>query len=516
MNINSGNNHNRELVATVRGRYEHTKAAIEAQEALLSRPHFSLRLQVYLAFFLAFLLATGIATALVMGIYQVESKIAFLEIVNDYGLQVEEARRYEKNYFLYGTGLDAALQAIFRASETLDRNSTELSVILGKKRLSSILENITRYEDTLEKLSQFEREGKRSDSKWKKSELEPELRKQGHRMVSLAHELLAVEKKSMSTVIARTRNIHILSLILLLVSMVCIAYILGSRLLENITRFESYARRIASGDFTPITPTRRYRDEFTDLALSINEMLLELESHESALIQSHKIRAIGTLTAGIAHELNNPLNNITLTTHVLLEDYSTLDDEERQEMIGDTINEVDRAKGIVSNLLEFARESSSQMEPLDLLRVVKSTVSLASNEIKLSGIQIDVRATENLPRIHGDRQQLKQVFLNLILNAISASSKGGKIQILVLPADEPNEIAVKIIDFGTGIPPNILDRIFDPFFTTKDTGKGTGLGLSVSQGIIAKHRGRIRVDSRPNKGSTFTVILPITTLSSDL
>ena len=241
-------------------------------------------------------------------------------------------------------------------------------------------------------------------------------------------------------------------------------------------------------------------------------MIQELEKHEATIVQSHKMRAIGTLTAGVAHELNNPLNNITITAHMLLEDYDTMNKDEHIDMINDLINEAARSKKIISNLLDFARESSSQVESLDMEKLLRDTIDLASNQLKLSGIEIRFRTTDNLPRIHGDSQQLQQVFLNLILNAIDASSKGQKIQILLVPADEPNYVAVKVIDTGKGIPEHIIGSIFDPFFTTKGKGRGTGLGLSVSQGIVGKHGGRIRVSSRERSGTIFTVILPITTI----
>ena len=264
--------------------------------------------------------------------------------------------------------------------------------------------------------------------------------------------------------------------------------------------------------FTPITPARRYKDEFTELALAINQMIQELENRAAVLVQSHKMRAVGTLTAGVAHELNNPLNNITLTAHMLLEDYEELDESEKKDMIKDVVQEAGRSKKIISNLLDFARESSSELEPLALEEILQGTIALASNQVKLSGIKILLQSTGNLPRVHGDSQQLQQVFLNLILNAIDASPKGSKIEVLVLPADDPKYVAVKVIDSGNGIPEHILHSIFDPFFTTKPKGSGTGLGLSVSQGIVAKHGGRISAASQEGKGATFTVTLPITTI----
>lgn len=439
-----------------------------------------------------------------------------MEIVNEYVVEVEQTRRFEKNFFLYGTGLTDAFDAIYQAKRILNRHRVELEKIIGSEARQVILDNINDYLKLLEHLTNLERGAKNYDYETKKKELEHEVRKQGQKMLSFAEEVMKKEKEALSAAMSRSRAISLYSLLVLLVFMCVVSYFLGSRMLSSIGRFDHYAHRIASGDFRPITPTRRYRDEFTDLAISINQMMHELEIHEAVLIQSHKMRAVGTLTAGVAHELNNPLNNITLTAHMLMEDFDELEDDQCKEMIEDVVNEADRAKSIVSNLLDFARESGTQLEPLDLTRLLNDTINLVGNQLKLAGIKIEFKATDKLPRIHGDGQQLRQVFLNLLLNAIAASPKGAKIQVLALPADEPNEVAIKVIDFGDGIPKHILTRIFDPFFTTKQKGKGTGLGLSVSQGIIAKHGGLIRVSSREGEGSTFTVTLPVTTISDEI
>ena len=505
-----------DIAKTLEGHYEHIKAAESARRALLSRRRFSLRLQIYLGFFLVFLFAVGIAAILLVTMYQVEEKLRILEIVNDYMIEIQQARRFEKNYLLYGTNLGDALENVYKAKDVFDRNEKGLRTILAKDGQSIIPTNIDIYEKLLKQLLELEQKGKESPQYTNhKKEIELELRKHGQKMVSFAQDLMDKEKSAVSKALARSRNIHIYSLIVLLIFIVFNAYFLGSRILGNIGRFTVYASRIASGDFTPITPTRAFRDEFTDLAIAINHMIQELESREAVLIQSHKMRAVGTLTAGVAHELNNPLNNITLTAHMLLEDYDVLSDEEREDMVKDVVNEAKRSKDIISNLLDFARESGSQLEPLDLKQLLNDTINLAANQIKLSGIRIEFQATDNLPRVHGDSQQLRQVFLNLIMNAIDASAKGDKIQVLVLPADDPKYVAVKVIDFGAGIPDHILGSIFDPFFTTKGKGKGTGLGLSVSQGIVAKHGGRIRVSSREGHGSTFTVTLPVTTIPAE-
>ena len=519
MSQKEGNPHHdlADQAKSLEGRYERIHAVESTRKALLARRRYSLRLYIYLAFFLIFLIAIGVATSMMLTIDEVEKKLRFLEIANEYMLEIRQARRFEKNFFLHGTNLNDALENVYQAKQILNDNKEELGKIIGKDSQSIILFNFRRYEVLLKRLVDLE-QTKRNNPDYppRKKEIESELSRHGQEMVSQANHLMKKEKESLSEAILHSRHIHMYSLIFLLFFLVLNAYLLGSRILGTIGRFSMHAKRIASGDFTPIPPGRRFRDEFTDLAIAINQMLQELESREAVLIQSHKMRAIGTLTAGVAHELNNPINNITITAHMLLEDYDHLSDEERKEMVRDVVNEAGRSKAIISDLLDFARESGSQLEPLDLPELLRETINLASNQIRLSGIKIELQSRGHLPRIHGDRQQLRQAFLNLILNAVDASSKGGEIQVLVVPAGEPGYVAVKMIDFGSGIPEQTLDSIFDPFFTTKAGGKGTGLGLSVSQGIVAKHGGRILVSSVQGKGSTFTVILPVTTIPADI
>ncbi len=493
-------------------RIERIRDAKSAKSALLARPPLSLRLQFILGFLLAFLFSVAIALAIIKDIYEVEKKIKGLEIVNDYVIEIEQARRFEKNYFLYRTNLDDAFESVYKAKTLLYATRVELKKIIGETKYQEILDNITEYESLLEGLVSSSTKSIDGREDPLDKEIEAKLRKQGQKMISLAQDVMIKEQASMERAIDRSKRTQIYSLIVLLFIMLITAYLLGSRILSNIKRFESYALRIAEGDFELITPARKYRDEFTNLAIAINHMVQELEEHEAMLVQSHKMRAIGTLTAGIAHELNNPLNNITLTSHMLIEDFKELEEPEQLEMVQDVVDEADRAKKIVANLLDFTRESETKLEPLDLVTLVKGTIQLAGNQLKIAGIKAGFHATENLHRIQGDSQQLRQVFLNLILNAVAASSKGDKIEILAHPADQPDHVAVKVVDHGTGISKHVLANIFDPFFTTKETGKGTGLGLSVSQGIIAKHGGKILVDSKEGHGSTFTVILPITTI----
>lgn len=495
----------------------HMEIIQEARRALLNRKHFSVRNHIYITFILVFLFAMGVAGILIFNIYQIQQRLEFLEFVNEFTSEIQQARRYEKNFFLYGTNIDDAVDNIRLAQSIYTLNADQFSEIMGPSLQQSLLARIEAYERLLNQVADIKKRhpDRLADSGHMES-IQTEIRLYGNSILNSAQGLMKMEKSNLTRTLNRSRDIHFYSLIVLLLILAVNAYLLGTRIYTTLKRFSNYAQRIAAGDFTPITPQRRYRDEFTYLALAINEMIKEIDNREAALIQTHKMRAVGTLTAGVAHELNNPLNNIMLTIHMLIEDYKTLSDAERLDMLRDAVDETGRARKIISNLLDFARESTSTMETLDLTKLLRGTIALVENQIRFSGIKIELQATENLPHIHGDGQKLQQVFLNLILNAVDASSKGGKVQILALPGDKPDFVKVKVIDYGSGIPKHILSSIFDPFFTTKPKGKGTGLGLSVSQGIVAKHGGQILVSSEEKSGSSFTVILPVTTFPKSI
>jgi signal transduction histidine kinase len=485
-----------------------------ALKALRERPKFSIRMQIRLSVASSLIIFFAVAAALIITTREIEKKVRLLEITNTFLFETQQARRLEKNYFLYGTHITDSLDSIRAAKNILIENSAHFNSVPIKESFGDVLSKIEQYERALEKIEDVERQPKSQEYFWNKRDAESGTRRHGQELTSLAQHLVQVEKDSLDHVILLSRKVHVISFLFLFLLFVFNTVVLGRRVLSPLKRFLSYADRIAAGDYSPIMPVRRYRDEFSTLAIAINYMVRELERRQDILVQSHKLRAIGTLTAGIAHELNNPINNISLTVHMLKEDYPELSEEQRLEMVNDLINEVERSKKIVRNLLDFARESESNMEPLDLAGVINETLALAGNQIALAGIKVDLQVMPHLPRIQGDRQQLEQAFLNLILNAIDVTPAGSRLQILAIPADEPNFVAVKVTDYGPGIPEHILPSIFDPFFTTKT--KGAGLGLSICQGLIAKHGGSISVKTRMNEGTTFTVRLPVTTFPANV
>ncbi|HUJ90746.1 MAG TPA: ATP-binding protein, partial [Syntrophorhabdales bacterium] len=231
----------------------------------------------------------------------------------------------------------------------------------------------------------------------------------------------------------------------------------------------------------------------------------ELEQAQTQLIRTEKLASLGQLAAGVAHEINNPLGTITIYAHLLLKGMDK--DDPRREDVELIVNESNRAKEIVQGLLSFARETKLRPGPVNVNDLLEDVLGLVVNQSLFHNIKIRKSLFQGLPTIVADETQLKQVFLNIILNAAQAMEGNGKLSITT--TTERKQIKVRIRDTGPGIPPEVVKNIFSPFFTTKE--KGTGLGLAISYGIIERHNGKIDVDTELGKGSTFVVSLPIST-----
>ena len=473
------------------------------------RPSISIRLKVAVSFSLFFILSLAVTGWSYWILTRFEYKIAFLEIADSYLVEIQQARRFEKNYLLYGTNLADALEHLEVADAILIENAGTIEKILGRDHYRTMFALMAKYHEQLVLLGQA---GDEAAQEW----VVPELREFGGQMAAFAEEFVEKERKSAGRMFLLAKRVPLYFMSVLFVLMVFVMIFLTRQLLLTLNRFMEYTKRIGEGDFSPILPARKYKDEFTKLAEAFNHMIKELDHKHKVLLESHKLRAIGALVAGVAHELNNPLNNTLLTASMLTEDFSTLSDQEKLDMINDVISETERARRVVKNLLDFAREGETQLAPLEMDRIVEDSSRLVANQVKFAKVELKVTCEPNLPRIHGDEQKLKQVFVNLILNAVDVLPPGGQIHVNVGKDKMPGYVLVTVSDNGPGIPEHIQGRIFEPFFTTKGQGKGTGLGLSVSRGIIKKLGGYIHLTSSPGQGATFTVSLPTTDSPSEI
>lgn len=266
-----------------------------------------------------------------------------------------------------------------------------------------------------------------------------------------------------------------------------------------------------------ISPIRE-KDGIVRKILLIARELTSDEARKVDSMRTAQLAAIGELAAGIAHEVNNPITGIINFAQLLLDDSKKNSLEE--ELLTRIINEGERIASIIKNLLSFAREGDQENEPIDMIDVINTTLSLVEHQFKKDGIRIDTDFFQGPCPIHGNFRQLQQVILNLLSNSryalnerypLSAPDKEVLISCRpITDTDGKPWIQLTIRDLGTGIPQGILDRLFDPFFTTKPAGQGTGLGLSISFGIIQGHGGSIKVNSIINQFTEMHIRIPAT------
>ncbi|MEJ2187258.1 MAG: HAMP domain-containing sensor histidine kinase [Gemmatimonadota bacterium] len=475
-----------------------------AQQALMQRPVLSIRTRVIVVFVVLFVLLSVVTAAAVVFLSAFEAKIVFLEGASSYSTEIEEARRNEKNFFLYGTGLPEALAAASVAHSHLRRSADQMRSVVGRDKYAEMDASLGRYESLLERLVEVEQTGAGSGQR---RAIEVRLRTEGAQLLSDAQEMIDGERLAVSAMLHTSRIAVLGFLGFMLLVMVLFGGFVIRAVLGPLNRFMQYVARIGGGDYTPIRPARKYRDEFSSLALGFNQMLGEIVSRQDQLVQSGKMAAVGTLTSGIAHELNNPLNNIGLTVEALTDDFDAYTDEQKRRMLEQAYTQVERASTTVRNLLDFTRKDRSAFTTFDVADAVASALRLVSNEAMLAGVECRTSLDAALPAIQGNPHDLQQVFLNLLLNAIQAMPGGGEMRIT--GSVEGDAVRIDVEDEGVGIAVEHLEKIFDPFFTTKGVGEGTGLGLSVSHSIVEKHGGRIQVESTPGKGTTFSVYLPV-------
>jgi len=247
------------------------------------------------------------------------------------------------------------------------------------------------------------------------------------------------------------------------------------------------------------------------LEQQVEERTAALTRAQDQLVQTEKMSSLGRLAASVAHEINNPLAGILtyakLTVRML--DADTVSEQTRASCVRSlrlVQRETERCTAIVRNLLEFARQRPLALADTDPAAVLDEALSLVGHQATLQGVTIE-RTVEPLPHLRADSGQLRQAFVNIVLNACEAMPSGGSVRVAGRTVDGGATVEITFTDTGPGIPPDRLPKIFDPFFTTKE--KGTGLGLSVVYGIVERHGGTIRVESQAGHGTTFVLRMPV-------
>jgi signal transduction histidine kinase len=435
-------------------------------------------------------------------LWRIEDKIRIIESFYELNQNVLEIRRYEKNYLLFNDKkdllsaldyVDQVRAAIVGVKAALPGNQDELQSFYDKE--------LGRYEFLSRQLMEADLAPRNQKS------LENALRKHGQELTRIIFDMDARARLQVEREVAKYQKSAIFILALAVLLGAVLIFYMMRWIMRPLTAIREASARIMQGEMNsiPVGEEIRCSVEGIELVNSLNLMLKALNAKQVQLIQSEKLAAIGKVTAGIAHEINNPLNNISLTAEVLLEDLPNLACSERLDMVRDILVQSDRAREVVHHLLEFSRARKvNTVEPVELGKLVADAVTLVRNQFRLGGITCHYDQPEQPVLINGNPNQLQQVLVNMMLNAVQAMPPEGRLD-LAVQADG-KEARIVIRDTGAGMSPETKSHIFDPFFTTKN--EGTGLGLSLSYAIVKDHRGDIEVESEQGRGTTFRIRLP--------
>ncbi|MBG0777044.1 MAG: HAMP domain-containing protein [Desulfovibrionaceae bacterium] len=458
----------------------------------------------------------------VASLYIVRGRLLTSERYDDLLKSILEVRRFEKNllYFHDPESLADQLGFLDKIEVLSDELAEDIVAVSSAERFTRFRNDLTAYKHLAQ---QFHAMTVRATAEAEAGDAAPAVRSNapgtdpalavGERIRALGKEmlqyvdgLLKTKRARIHSAILRTSILPFFFLAVFVLLMVLLGKLLFSRLLKPLAAVSQVTRRVARGDFSPVSCEGMEHDEIHDLLCALNRMAQELEVNQEDLLQARKMAALGTFTAGIAHELNNPLNNISITAQALVEDYGETLDAEATEMLGDLITQSERAGEIVKDLLDFSRTEQPSFTPLSILDVIQDTIGLLKNQLMVNNVTLRADLERDLPRVAGNARNLGQAFMNLILNAIQAMEEGGTI---TLGAHRSGEgVRVDIRDTGKGMSEEQMQHIFEPFYTTKRVGQGTGLGLAVTYSLVRRHRGRIEVQSEPDGGTVFSIYLP--------
>lgn len=441
---------------------------------------------------------------------------------------VLEIRRYEKNWLLYG-GAEALREVesyTEQAQELIAEARPRLAELAGASDLTRLDSDLVGYRRLLSEIQTQPEAQKDLDGT-------QAIRQTGRRLADGAEAIARARHARLKEAIAESRTTLLAVGTLTILLAVVAARWLARRATGPLGLLVDKLRDIAAGRYDQVAPVSEDR-EILAVSGAVNRMLAELDARRRHLVQAEKLASLGTLVSGVAHELNNPLSNVSSSCQILLEELDTADPAQIREWLGQIDAETERARNIVRTLLEFSREGAFRKRHLALRPLVERTLVLVGRGRARSGA--GAKVTLDIPQslmVDADPQRLQQVLVNLVANALDAGGPQVRIGLSAQVADAagfqmPKHsvcgrsgaptptgaaagrrlVLIKVSDSGPGIAPGVLPRVFDPFFTTKDVGHGSGLGLYVSQEIIDQHSGCIGVSSLPGDGATFTIALP--------
>ncbi|MCK5876465.1 MAG: HAMP domain-containing protein [Candidatus Marithrix sp.] len=428
-----------------------------------------------------------------------ESKLTEGGEITEFVDAILELRRFEKNYFLYHQNLDYQKYQIYinKIKILINNNHDKVAKFLTPIQHINLTKNLEYYQKLMQNyVIQAS------------SSLEQEIRHLGNSIVTLAEALAKTERKFLKESLNHSINLFLLAILSLSLFGIVMGRILSQLVVHPLKQLEKNMELIATGRFKKLNIKCQDR-EIRSLEQAFNQMLIKLETQRRHLLQSEKLASLGTLLSGVAHELNNPLSNISSSCQILLEELEETDINQSRELLTQIDEQTLRSQRIVCALLEFSRKKDFKKEPLQLSDLIQETLRFIRGQVPAS-----ITINQEIPKdliILVDKQRIQQMLLNLLKNSIQAVGHSGDINLYARKTCITGDdcmMNLEISDTGPGIPAELLPKIFDPFFTTKEVGQGSGLGLSIAHEIIEEHDGKIQVNSHPDGGTIFRIQLP--------
>lgn len=518
-----------------------------------------MRKKIIFSFFIsAFIISTLMAFEY-FNFIQVRNEMRFLEVTDSIRNRSLQIRRHEKNFFLFPhkaveesrATQDYLAQLDGITDEINSRNpgkAMELRNLIAKYKtefgaieallaeVSWELENSKGFFAPYDRLAPLVEAASRDNPSYvadfladtfslppgspqaaKLRELDTQinmLRQTGEDIISVSDELDKDARENAEQGIRRSQlAILIFFPFFLLFSIGALLYI-STNIVRRLKTLTDAVEKIGER-YAPVAPASQKKssrkDEVDILVEKFNNMNKQLVAWEAELnkksqelIQSKKLAAIGTMASGVAHELNNPLNNINISAQVLRKQIGRETSAAVTEIVDDIVGQTVRLKAIVGNLLEFAREREPQLKEIELNRLIANAYELVSKDAHTGGIQFNIDSDAGNVIINADPDQLERVFVNLFTNAVAAMEGRGELTVQI--RSENGTLKIRVSDTGKGISKEDREKIFDPFFTKKE--KGTGLGLAIVMNIIKKHGGNIAVTGEEGKGTVFEITIP--------
>lgn len=517
----------------------------------------SLTKKIALGFLISAFIIAILAAFEYINFIEIKKEIRNLELTDTIRSKSLQLRRHEKNFFLYG------MPKAVEESEAIHKYLNELNAILDNNlaidktgKLSYLRKRIKEYGGRFNKIEssvkdltdEFEKikdsyaryhkffpliESTFLDRPHQAAEflekvflLPPNhrlvmglrelysdiqiLRKDGEDIINISKDLDKVARENTEGVIYMSQIAILIFFPLFLVVGIGMLFVISNNVVNRLRLLIDFVEKTGKGDYSHI-PVSSQKDEvgilireFNDMKNKLSQREEELDRKNKELLQSKKLAAIGTLASGVAHELNNPLNNIFISAQVLEKEAKDECSPMIKEIVDDIIGQTLRVKRIVGDLLEFARGKEPQSREFELNELLMGAYKLVSTTTNTEGINFVMDTDPAGVIINADNEQMERVFINLFANAVDAMSGKGSLAVKVMK--EADSVTIKVSDTGRGMPADAVEKIFEPFYTTKD--KGTGLGLAIVFNIIKKHGGDISVESGEGRGTTFTITLP--------